>query len=116
MAPKAYSGLDDVGPGRFNPPSLDPLSEKGRSSGSSRSPSAPEEVERAEKVFAKVLEQAMGDVTWVNRFADYDRFLDALTAAKASAGVKNTATAFGLLLDVVERQLCNPSLGASPPV
>jgi hypothetical protein len=34
--------------------------------------------------------------------ADYDRFLDALTAAKASAGAKNTATAFGLLLDAAE--------------
>ena len=50
------------------------------------------------------MEQARGDVTWVNRFADYDRFLDALAAAKAAAGVKNTATAFGLLLDAVEKQ------------
>ena len=41
----------------------------------------------------------MGDVTWVNRFADCDRFLGALTAAKAAAGVMNTATAFELLLD-----------------
>ena len=32
----------------------------------------------------------------------YDRFLDALTAAKSSACVKNTATAFGLLLDMIE--------------
>jgi len=40
----------------------------------------------------------------------YDRFLDALsrvegTAAKAQAGIKNTATAFGLLLDTVGKQL-----------
>ena len=28
--------------------------------------------------------------------------LDALTVAKEAAGVKNTATAFGLLLDLVE--------------
>jgi len=39
----------------------------------------------------------------VNRRADYDRFLDALTTVKAQAGIKNTATAFGLLLDLAER-------------
>ena len=31
--------------------------------------------------------------------------LDALTVAKEAAGVKNTATAFGLLLDIVEKHL-----------
>jgi hypothetical protein len=62
----------------------------------------PEEVERADKLFAKIMEQATGDRTWINRRADYDRMLDALTVAKEAAGVKNTATAFGLLLDLVE--------------
>ena len=65
----------------------------------------PEEVERAEKLFAKIMEQADGDRTWINRRADYDRMLDALTVAKEAAGVKNTATAFGLLLDIVEKHL-----------
>jgi seryl-tRNA(Sec) selenium transferase len=54
---------------------------------------------------AKVLEQATGDATWVNRRADYDRMLDALTVAKAAAGVNNTTTAFGLLLDLAEKHL-----------
>jgi len=40
-----------------------------------------------------------------NRRADYNRFLDALTAAKAQAGIKNTDTAFGLLLDAAEKGL-----------
>ena len=31
--------------------------------------------------------------------------LDALTVAKEAAGVKNTATAFGLLLDLAEKHL-----------
>jgi hypothetical protein len=47
----------------------------------------------------------MAPSTWLNRRADYDRFLDALTAVKAQAGIKNTATAFGLLLDAVEKQM-----------
>ena len=62
----------------------------------------------AEALLAKVLQSAAGgtsDGTWVNRFAEYDRLLDNLTAARAKAGVKNTATAFGLLLDIVEKHL-----------
>ena len=105
VALKEYSGLDDLVLGQLNPPTLEPLSEKGLEYRIVSIAFLPEEVERAEKVFAKVLEQAMGDVTWVNRFADYDRVLDALTAAKASAGVKNTATAFGLLLDLAGKDL-----------
>lgn len=55
-----------------------------------------------------MLEQATGDATWVNRRSDYDRMLDALTVAKATAGVKNTATAFGLLLDLAEKFRSRP--------
>ena len=102
---KAYSGIDDVVLGRMDPPDLDPLSEKGLEYRIVSIAFLPEEVERAEAVFAKVLEQATGDVTWVNRRAEYDRFLDALTIAKAQAGIKNTATAFGLLLDLAEKHL-----------
>lgn len=105
VALKEYSGLDDVVLGRMEPPNLDPLSEKGLEYRIVSIAFLPDEVERAEKLFAKVLEQATGDVTWINRYADYDRFLDALTAAKSAAGVKNTATAFGLLLDLVERHM-----------
>lgn len=40
----------------------------------------PNDVERAERVFAKMREQANDEVAWVNRAADYGRFLDVLTA------------------------------------
>lgn len=102
VALKEYSGLDDVVLGRMEPPNLDPLSEKGLEYRIVSIAFLPDEVERAEKVFAKVLEQCTGDRTWLNRFADYDRFLDVLTATKSAAGVKNTATAFGLMLDAAE--------------
>jgi hypothetical protein len=102
VALKEYSGLDDVLLGKLNPPELDPLSEKGLEYRIVSIAFLPEEVERAEKLFAKIMEQADGDRTWINRRADYDRMLDALTIAKEAAGVKNTATAFGLLLDLVE--------------
>ncbi len=105
VALKEYSGLDDVVLGRMNPPNLDPLSESHLEYRVVSVCFLPEQVERAEKLFDKVMEQTMGDATWVNRRADYDRMLDALTIAKAQAGVKNTATAFGLLLDLAEKHL-----------
>lgn len=104
---KEYSGLDDVALGQLEPPDLDPLSEKGLEYRLVSIAFLPEEVDRAEAVFAKVLEQATGKSTWVNRRAEYDRLLDVLTVAKETAGVKNTATAFGLLLDLVEKHLAD---------
>ena len=119
VALKEYSGLDDVVLGRMNPPNLDPLSESHLEYRVVSVCFLPEEVERAEKLFDKVMEQTTGDATWVNRRADYDRMLDALTIAKAQAGVKNTATAFGLLLDLAEKHLDEvsgprPAAGSKP--
>jgi hypothetical protein len=102
---KEYSGLDDVVLGRMEPPSLDPLSESALEYRVVSIAFLPHEAARAEALFAKVVEQASGDAIWVNRFAEYDRMLDLLTAAKEKAGVKNTATALGLLLDVAEKHL-----------
>jgi len=111
VALKEYSGLDDVLLGRMEPPNLDPLSEKGLEYRIVSIAFLPDEVQRAEELFARILAQCTGDTAWLNRMADYDRFLDALTAAKTAAGVKNTATAFGLLLDAVEEHLAEPQPG-----
>ena len=56
VALKEYSGLDDVILGKLNPPELDPLSEKGLEYRIVSIAFLPEEVEWAEKLFAKVLE------------------------------------------------------------
>jgi hypothetical protein len=105
VALKEYSGLDDVVLGRMNPPQLDPLSEMALEYRIVSIVFLPPEAKRAEALFAKIMEQALGDELWVNRFTDYDRMLDALAIARKQAGVKNTATAFGLLLDIVEKHL-----------
>lgn len=102
VALKEYCGLDDVALGKLEPPQLEPLSEQGLEYRVVSIAFLPDELERAERVLAAVLAKCTGEAIWLNRLADYDRFLDALAAAKAQAGVKNTATAFGLLLDAVE--------------
>jgi len=105
IALKEYSGIDDAVLGRMEPPSLDPLSEKGLEYRVVSIAFLPEEVARAEELLARALKEATGDETWINHRSDYDRFLDALTAAKSAASVKNTATAFCLLLDLAEKHL-----------
>ncbi len=105
IALREYSGLDDLALGNMQPPSLDPLSEEGLGYRAVTIAFLPEEAERIEGVLEVILRRTAGDKTWLNRFGEYDRFLDAITAAKEKAGVKNTATAFGFLLDLVERHL-----------
>jgi len=102
---RQYSGLDDAALGAIQAPPLDPLSEQALEYRVVSVVFLPSEVERAEKVFDLVMRRADGAKVWVNRFADYDKWLDSITAAKESAGVKNTATAIGLLLDLAERHI-----------
>ena len=107
MALKEYSGLDDATLGLMNPPQMDPLSETSLEYRVVTVAFLPPEVDRAESLLTKILQTAAGasDSTWVNRYAEYDRLLDVLTVARTKAGVKNTATAFSLLLDIVEKHL-----------
>jgi hypothetical protein len=102
---RGYSGLDDATLGRMEPPKLEPLSDAQLEYRIVSIGFLPHEADRAEALFKRVLEEAQGDALWVNRYAEYDRLLDALTLAKEQAGVKNTATAFMLLLDIAERHL-----------
>jgi len=102
---RAYSGLDDVTLGRMDPSSLESLSDVPLDCRVVSIMFLPNEVERAKALFETIWKKATGDETWINRFADYDRFLDTLAVVRERAGVKNTATAFSLMLDVVEQHL-----------
>jgi len=105
VALKAYSGLDDEALGRMEPPKLEPLSEADLEYRVVSIVFLPEEIERAEALFDRALERAGGSRVWLARRADYERFLDAVTAAKDARRIKNTATAFMLVLDLAERHL-----------
>jgi len=102
---KGYSGIDDTMLGKMDPPDLDPLSEKNLDYRVVSIVFLPHEVERLEELLKKALLKAEGHATWINRYAEYDRMLDALTVGKEVAGIKNTATAFMLLMDIAERHL-----------
>jgi hypothetical protein len=105
LAMKEYSGWDDATLEKLTPPEIKPLSEQALEMRVVSIIFLPEEVERAEACFDEAMHRATGDKTWVNRRSEYDRMLDLLTQAKKAAGVKNTATAFMLLLEVASRHM-----------
>ncbi len=73
----------------------------------------PSEIERAKTAF----EQAKGltkGLTWLARWDEYDRLLDALEQAGDAHGVKNVATALALILDVFEAHLDDLAAGWEP--
>lgn len=66
----------------------------------------PHEVEAVNEVWEQVKKQVAGSkANWLMRWADYDKALDALEATSTAAGVKNTATAFMLILEIFSRHL-----------
>lgn len=99
---KFYSGIDDSILDNIMKVSLPPLSEAPQEYRQLSFVFLPEEEERLESAFNEAFDSARGEKIYLNRFGDYDRLLDALESVKKDAGVKNTATAMMLLLDVFD--------------
>lgn len=99
---KYYSGLDDTTLDNILKLNLPPLSEAPQEYRQLSFVFLPEEEERLEAAFDEAFDRVHGDKIYLSRFGDYDRMLDALEDVKKSAGVKNTATAMMLILDVFE--------------
>ena len=99
---KFYSGIDDSILDNIMKISLPPLSEAPQDYRQLSFVFLPEEEERLEIAFREAFDAARGEKVYLCRFGDYDRLLDSLESVKKDAGVKNTATAMMLLLDVFD--------------
>lgn len=99
---KYYAGLDDTTLDNIEKLSLPPLSEIPQEYRQLSFVFLPEEAERLEAVFEEAVLAARGERAFACRYGDYDRLLDTLAAVKEEAGVKNTATALMLILDIYE--------------
>jgi hypothetical protein len=63
----------------------------------------PEELERAKNCVDEALTLSKGaDEQWAAPFSQYERLLDAIDVTQGTHGIKNVATAFGLILDLFE--------------
>ncbi|MCL6442557.1 MAG: ParB/RepB/Spo0J family partition protein [Alicyclobacillus sp.] len=101
---KYYSGLDDKVLEQLEKVSVPGLTEAHIDFLSISFLFLPDELDR----LRDVLERAKGEITsdtFLARMAEYDRTLDALSKAKASYNVINSATAMMLVLDVFERHI-----------
>jgi len=66
----------------------------------------PNELKEAQAVLDKALLEAKGgDMTWLVRMSEYDKWLDSQEIAGSAKGIKNNATAFKIVLDVFERNM-----------
>lgn len=106
VALRLYTGLDDKVLGLLGDVSVAPLSEAQLEFQTLALTFLPDEADRARAAF-DAARKAAGrmDGHLLARWSDYDRAMDALEAAGAAYGVKNTATALLLVLAVFERHV-----------
>jgi hypothetical protein len=100
---RAYSGLDDKVLDLMPSVDIESLSEAALDWSTVTVVFLPDDVVRAKAALDEARTTASADATWLARFGEYDRFLDALAQASSAHDVKNTATAFLLLLSIYER-------------
>lgn len=109
---RLYSGLDDKTLKLLSEVSVSALSEAGLEFQTIGITFLPHERELVEAAWTQARKQFSGAKGyWLARWEEYDRLLDALEAAGQAHGVKNTATALMLVLDVFWRHITDLSEG-----
>lgn len=101
---RMYTGLDDKLLGLLPDAGVAPLSEAALEFQTISLTFLPDEAEAAAAALDRARKAAgKMDGHWLARWADYDRAMDGVEAAGQAHGVKNTATALMLVLNVFER-------------
>ncbi len=65
----------------------------------------PDEIDRARRLATEILGMIRADEIWLFRLADYERWTNALDVVSNSHGIFSAATAFSVMLDLVERHV-----------
>ena len=103
---KKYSGLDDKTLDLLGKFSSVSISESNLKFQTLQMVFLPDELEEAEQVIDKVMEEAKhADAVWLARHSSYDDWLDTQEATMASYGIKNAATAIDLVLKLAARNI-----------
>jgi hypothetical protein len=102
---RLYAGLDDRQLGLLERVTVAALSEPNLDYQEIGLVFLPDEAERVRQVWQTVKDEVRSKEVWLARWAEYDRALDALETAGAAYGVRNTATALLVVLEVFSRHL-----------
>ena len=109
---RIYSGLDDKTLKLLDEVTVAPMSEAALTFQTVSMTFLPDEAAIVQEAFDQARKQAAGAKGhWLARWADYDRTMDALEMASQAYGVKNTATALMIVMDVFSRHLTDLSEG-----
>lgn len=103
---RLYSGLDDKSLGLLPSSGIPSISESQLSFQVLAFAFLPNEVKNLEKALRLAMVEpsvVTADTTHLLRFAEYDRFLDALDVVREKGHIKNSATAMSIILDVFFR-------------
>ncbi len=106
VAFRMYSGLDDKTLNLMKDVSVESLSEANLAFQTIALTFLPHEVAEIEEVWKLIKDSVAGrKAHWLARWQEYDMFLDALEAAGTANGVKNTATALMVVLEVFHKHI-----------
>jgi len=98
---RIYSGLDDRQLELLKDVSAASIAEANLSFQTITMAFLPDELEAAKLVWELVQKEAAGSIeVWINRWSDYDRYMEVLETASYSYAVRNTATCMMILLRV----------------
>lgn len=109
---RGYAGLDDKTLELLDTVDLDSLGEANLEYQQVNLVFLPPEVDAARAAFDEITRSV--DETWVAAYRDYEKVLDALDSARGAYKIGNTATAFGVLVELVERHLTDLQDGYLP--
>jgi hypothetical protein len=103
---RTYSGLDDKQLQLFQSVSVEAMSEANLNFQTISLVFLPTEVEQVAQIWDTVKKELTGSQeAWLARFADYDKAMNALEAAGAAYGIRNTATTLLAVLDIFARHI-----------
>jgi ParB-like nuclease domain len=102
---KMYAGLDDKTLELLDEVQPESISEANLEFQTISFVFLPDELEVLKKQWEVIENYLSGDEQYLARFKEYDKFLDNLETIGASYGVKNIATTFSIMMDVVENNL-----------
>jgi hypothetical protein len=109
---RIYTGLDDKALKLLDDVTIAPMSEAALQFQTISLTFLPDEAELVAKAFELARKQASdAKAHWLARWSNYDQAMDSFEIAGQSYGVKNTATALMIVLDIFSRHLTDLAEG-----
>jgi hypothetical protein len=102
---KMYSGLDDKTLELMDKASPDSIGEASLETKMVSLIFLPSDLEKAKEELEKATKLTASDERWLMYGKDYDNYMDSIEATQAAYGIKNTATAFSLIMDMFSRNI-----------